>query len=113
MNLSQSEVQSLLDNELKSISDASLIHQIRPLLITPHRVEREWDYGEERRTYPCWTVMAHHMTNSGIAYCNQGFGPSHPWGLVFLSGDMMGMGLKAAWFDSFEIAFKESMAYGW
>ena len=113
MHLSQSDVQDLLNKELEAIQDPSLVEQMKALLIMPNHMDREWDYGEEHRTHPCWTVMAHPMTNSGIAYSAEGFGPTHPWGLVFLSGDMMGMGLKAAWFETFEIAFKESMAYGW
>jgi hypothetical protein len=57
------------------------------------------------------TVLEHHTSNTGIAYCPTGFGPSDPWGLVLLSGDHMNMGMDCAWFTSLESAMRESMAW--
>ncbi|CAG0933531.1 hypothetical protein TFLX_03094 [Thermoflexales bacterium] len=64
--------------------------------------------GKKGQTYPCWIVLEHKESNTGIAYCDYGFGPKDPWGLVFLSGDSMGM--DSGWFSSLEDAFRESMA---
>ena len=49
--------------------------------------------------------------NTGIAYCPEGFGPRDPWGLVFLSGEHMSMGMDSGWFTSLEDAFRESSAW--
>ena len=56
-------------------------------------------------------VLKHQHSDTGIAYCEQGFGPSDPWGLVFLSGDHMGIGMDSGWFSTLESAMRESM--GW
>jgi hypothetical protein len=88
-----------------------VLPHIRKLLVEPYSVEREWDYGTSSQTYICWTVLEHRKSNTGIAYCEYGFGPENPWGLVFLSGSHMGIGMDAGWFPRLEIAFKESMAW--
>jgi hypothetical protein len=53
-------------------------NRIRELLVTPHPVERAWDDGSRGEHFVCWTVLEHHPSNTGIAYCLQGFGPSSP-----------------------------------
>src|SRR5260370_40435213 len=58
-----------------------------------------------------WTVLQHHPSNTGIAYCLQGFGPSYPWGLVSLSGSHMNIGVDSCWFASLEDALRNSMAW--
>ncbi len=47
-------------------------------------------------------------SNTGIAYCEFGFGPRNPWGLVFLSRGSIGM--DSAWYESFWASYFESMA---
>jgi hypothetical protein len=56
-------------------------------------------------------VLEHPPSNTGIAYCAQGFGPSDPWGIVFLSGELTGIGMDSAWFSTLESAMRESMAW--
>ena len=68
------------------------------------------DYGEESRTYPCWIVLEHRASNTGIAYCAYGFGPGDPWGLLFLGGPHLSMGMDSAWFVTLEDAFRQSPA---
>ena len=41
----------------------------------------------------------------GIAYCDQGFGPTHPWGLMFLTGPRSSMGMETSWHRSLEEAY--------
>jgi hypothetical protein len=105
------EISSLVRQELDHVTDLALLNRIRELLVTPHPVERDWDYGHFGERFTCWTVLEHTPSNTAIAYCEQGFGPSDPWGLVFLSGEHMGIGMDSAWFSTLESAMRESMAW--
>lgn len=105
------DVRVLVADELTRISDAALSESIRKLLVVPYPVERGWDYGRAGETFICWTVLEHPASNTGIAYCAEGFGPSYPWGLVFLSGDHMGIGMDSSWYCRLEDAMRESMAW--
>lgn len=109
--LTANGVSSLVRKELDHISDSLLLKQINKLLVTPYPVERDWDYGKIGERFTCWTVLEHPPCNTGIAYCEQGFGPSDPWGLVFLSGEHMGIGMDSGWFQTLESAMRESMAW--
>ena len=110
--LNAKKVTGLATEELARIADAALLARIRELLVEPYPVDRGWDYGTLGETMTCWTVLKHHPSNMGIAYCPSGFGPSDPWGLVFLSGAHMRIGMDCAWFVSLESAMRESMARG-
>ena len=68
------------------------------------------DYGADGEKYPCWIVLEHASSNTGIAYCAQGFGPTDPWGLLFLAGPQKSMGMDSGWFTTLEYAFRESAA---
>jgi len=105
------EISRLVESEIERIDDKELVSGIRPLLVPPYPVERHWDYGTRDQRFTCWTVLEHKASNSGIAYCLQGFGPSYPWGLVFLSGPHMNMGMDSSWFASLDDAMRESMAW--
>jgi len=104
-------IKALVERELAGIRDASLVQTIRALLVTPYPVERAWDYGTADERFTCWTVLEHKPSNTGIAFCSRGFGPSDPWGIVFLSGPRMSIGMDSAWFASFEDAIRESAAW--
>jgi hypothetical protein len=105
------EISVFVRQELSRISDARLARRISALLIDPYCVHRAWDYGAEGVTYPCWTVLEHPESNSGIAYCCEGFGPAYPWGLVWLTGPNSSIGMDSAWYSSLEGAMRESMAW--
>jgi hypothetical protein len=105
------EIANLVTQQLSSISDEKLTNRIRELLVTPYPVDRAWDYGSPGEQFTCWTVLEHRPSNTGIAYCSEGFGPSYPWGLVFLSGQHMSIGMDSAWFMSLEDAMRDSMAW--
>ena len=106
-----SDILALLDEELQRITDSMLLARIRELVVRPYPVERAWDYGEPDENFTCWTVLEHVPSNTGIAYCPQGFGPSYPWGLVFLSGPHMNIGMDANWYTSLEDAMRNSQAW--
>ena len=109
--LTANDVSSLVRAELEKIADPALSARIRELLVSPYSVERDWDYGCIGEKFTCWTVLEHRPSNTGIAYCSEGFGPTDPWGLVFLSGDHMNIGMDCAWFTTLESAVRESMAW--
>jgi hypothetical protein len=107
--LKKSDIEKLVQNELNRMVP-DLLAAVRPLLVVPRMEMREWDYGVEGQTYPCWFVLEHQPSKSGIAYCAEGFGPTYPWGLLFLQGEWLSMGMDAGWYGSLEGAFRESMA---
>jgi hypothetical protein len=108
---SEREISDLVEREIERITDRRVVEKIRALLVTPYPVERLWDYGAPGQRFTCWTVLEHAESNTGIAFCSEGFGPSDPWGLVFLSGPHMNIGMDCSWFVSLEQAFRESMAW--
>jgi hypothetical protein len=105
------EISRLVTQQLTGITDEKLTSWIRELLVAPYAVDRAWDYGSPGEQFTCWTVLEHRPSNTGIAYCSEGFGPSYPWGLVSLSGAHMSIGMDSAWFMSLEDAMRESL--GW
>ena len=110
-----SDIEKISENverEILRISDPVLVRRVRELLVTPYPVERDWDYGPPNQRFTCWTVLEHTPSNTGIALCFEGFGPSYPWGLVSLSGPHMNIGMDAGWFVSLEDAMRSSMAWG-
>ena len=108
---SRQEIADRVEHQIQQIADRRVVGKILPLLVTPYPVERSWDYGEPDQKFTCWTVLEHAESNSGIAFCSEGFGPSYPWGLVSLSGPHMGIGTDCGWYVSLEQAFRESMAW--
>jgi hypothetical protein len=105
------EIADLVESEMLRIAEARVRDRIRELLVVPHAVERPWDYGLPGEAFTCWTVLEHPESNTGIAFCRRGFGPSCPWGLVFLSGPHIDIGMDSGWFVSLEQAFRDSMAW--
>jgi hypothetical protein len=107
----KNRIASIVQKELARIADPILLAAIRSLLVNPYPVERDWNYGSPGQKYTCWTVLEHRVSNTGIAYCESGFGPSSPWGLVCLSGEFMSIGMDSAWYTSLEDAMRESRAW--
>jgi hypothetical protein len=106
-------LKALIDEELKHLSDARVLAHIRSLLVEPSVVLRDWDYDEPIEQYPCWAVLNHDPSNTGIAYCENGFGPRRPWGLVALKADTakdMSMGMDSGWFSTLLDAYFDSYA---
>lgn len=107
-------ITAFIERELGFLSDERVRAQVRDLLVTPRLEMRDWDYGDPGQQYPCWIVLDDGLhPGTGIAYCEHGFGPKEPWGLV-LSGDADGqsksMGMDSQWFPTFLDAFFESFA---
>jgi hypothetical protein len=111
MVLTGSKVSELVEAELAQISTPSTIALIRRLLVPPRCEQRPWDYGEPNETFPCWIVADHAPSNTGFAYCEHGFGPRCPWGLLWLSGDHLNMGMDSSWYTSLEDVVRDSCAW--
>ena len=111
MSVTPQGVAVLIEAELSRLQDQRVVSHIRSLLVPPSSILREWDYGAPEESYPCWAVLDHAKSNTGIAYCEFGFGPRSPWGLVALSGSSnMSIGMDCGWFQSFIEAYFESFA---
>jgi|SRR5882672_7303057 len=111
MGLSAQTVDALVEREVGRIAQADLASLIGSLRV-PTRCElRPWDYGEPEEAYPCWIVLEHPASNTAIAYCEEGFGPRDPWGLLFIKGPHSSIGMDSGWFASLEDAVRGSMAW--
>ena len=111
MATSAAFVTALVEAEVAALNEHRVVDHIRSLLILPECQIRTWDYGRPDEGYPCWLVLAHPASNTGIAYCEHGFGPAMPWGLLCLKGaENMSMGMDSSWFPHFLEAYFESRA---
>jgi hypothetical protein len=106
MPCSAEDVAAHVERELAMIEDAVVRETLRSRIITPERHLRNWDYGAPGEQYPCWTVAADPESDSAIVYSEHGFGPSDPWGLVFITKPWFGM--DCGWFARLEDAFVDS-----
>ncbi len=111
MDVDQRRLIRLVREQLDRCTDVGTRRQIENLLVPPRKELRDWDYGEPDEQYACWIVLEHPDSNTGIAYCERGFGPECPWGLLFLSGPHTSIGMDCVWFTTLSEAFRDSMAY--
>ena len=109
--VTREDIADLTQSELTKITNSDLVGRIQELLVTPYPVQRYWDYGKPGEAFDCWIILEHRPSNTGIAYCEKGFGPAYPWGLIFLTGEHMSIGMDSAWHLSLEWAMRESMAW--
>jgi hypothetical protein len=97
-----------IEVELMHISDARVIAHIKAILIDPKPISLGWDYGSLGQEFPGWKVLDdEEHSGAAIAYCEFGFGPRSPWGLI---GPELNMGMDSGWFPNFIDAFLESFA---
>jgi hypothetical protein len=108
--MTASKVSELVEKELAQISSQNLVALIRRLLVPPRCEPRPWDYGAPDETYPCWIVGEHSPSNTAFAYCESGFGPRCPWGLLGISGEYLNMGMDSSWYTSLEDVVRDSCA---
>ena len=105
------DISKLVATEISRIFQPGLASRIRELLVAIRCEPREWDYGEPGQTYLCWIVAEHPESNTAFAYCEYGFGPREPWGLLRIRGQKMSLGMDSGWFISLEDAFRDSFAW--
>ena len=95
--------------QIDRIDQPELVACIEHHLVPPRLENRAWDYGAEGQTFPCWICLEDGPSNTAIAYCEQGFGPADPWGLIFIDGEHTSMGMDSGWFLTLEDAVRDSM----
>ena len=112
MNVSSTSLINLVNTELRTVNDNRVVAHIKKLMVTPKVIMRQWDYGAIDTKYPCWSILDHLKSDTGIVYSQHGFGPTHPWGLVKLSGSEndKSIGMDCGWFPSFIESYFESFA---
>lgn len=105
-------IKELIEREISTVSDSRVVTHIRKMLIEPYVILRNWDYGEKGQQYPCWMVLKDIESLGKIAYCEFGFGPKCPWGLVSsgTAPENQSMGMDCNWLSSFLDAFFASYA---
>lgn len=111
MNISSDWLKLQIETELKTIDDAIVLAFIEARLVEPHVVMRDWDYGAPGQQYPCWTIFEDHGRDLALVYCDEGFGPQTPWGMVWIgkSGRPPSMGMDTGWHPTFVEAFLDSL----
>jgi hypothetical protein len=105
------EVAAAIDADLAKLEDPRVragIHACR--LATPTPIKLGWDYGEPGETYDGWLVFDDPHQGTGIAYCERGFGPRSPWGLIATGEPIPRMGMDSGWFGRFTEAYFDSFS---
>jgi hypothetical protein len=108
---SSTEVKQLVDAEVARIADPDLRGAVARMLIEPRLHDVTWDYGEgeEDEAYPCWIVADLRPSSPFVvAYCEHGFGPQEPFGII--SADLSSMGMDSQWFTTLEGGVR---SFGW
>jgi hypothetical protein len=97
--MEKAQLIGLVDAEVAAISHQGLRQSVERSRIVPIPMRCAWDYGEPGQTYECWKVLAP-AGNIGIVYCDRGFGPRCPWGLIWQDQTIPEMGQDSGWFPS-------------
>lgn len=109
MTVDAAILKKLIEIELAHVQDERVVAHIRTMLIKPYGIMRSWDYGKPGQQYLCWMTLNDLVTGAEIGYCEEGFGPKCPWGLVG-SGEDQSMGMDSGWYTTFMDAYFESFA---
>jgi hypothetical protein len=102
-----SGLRQILHDEVEQIREPEVSRVSRSFLVFPRVELREWDYGDPGQVFPCWIVWEHAPSKTAIAYCEHGFGPNRPWGLLSTS-PRASLGTDSQWYEHFECAVRES-----
>ena len=102
----------MIEAEIALVDDEPIRARIRALLLEPQEIECRWDYWvwdkeKFQETYPCWAVLADTWPSGkriGIVFCEHGFGPLSPWGLIRIDEEKPSMGQDSGWFRTFREA---------
>jgi len=112
MSADADTLKDMIGRELASLPDERIVHHIRAHLVEPVAELRGWDYGEPGQQCPCWIVFRHAASSTGIAFCEQGFGPRRPWGLLWVGGEgkPLSIGQDSGWYGNFLETYFNSFA---
>ena len=103
MDRTPDDITALVESELARFRFNDVKEAFEKTLTAPERQEREWEYGPGGTSFECW-VVARVSHEWGIAYCQFGYGPSSPWGVVNLH-DQTYFGPDSCWYARLEDAF--------
>jgi hypothetical protein len=104
-------VAAALDEDLARLRDPRVLASIQAFrLATPTPIRLAWDYGEPDQKFDGWLVFDDPGQGTGIAYCDQGFGPKSPWGLISTREACPSMGMDSGWFSRFMDAYLDSFS---
>lgn len=106
METTTQHIKAIVQDQMMKIKDPFVKSALEEILIEPCIHIREWDYGTNGEEFECWTIAVDHFADTSLIYCEYGFGPECPWGLVFSS--MSHFGMDSSWFTSLEDCFLES-----
>jgi hypothetical protein len=111
MSLNAHVVMELFESELSRFHDLKAARGLRRFAVAPRLEHRPWSYGPPGQTHPCWIVVEDTKSQTALAYCESGFGPQFPWGLLWTqgSGESQNMGMDCSWYPTLEGAFLESV----
>jgi hypothetical protein len=113
MSATTNSLKARIDAELLRVDDPRIVALVHGLLVEPKATTLDWDYGAPDEQYLGWVVLDDSIgSDTAIAYCDEGFGPKCPWGLVGAApvDGRRSMGMDSAWFPTFMEAFFDSFA---
>jgi hypothetical protein len=99
-------VKRLVADQVSRIRDVSRREALEAVLIEPDLQFRDWSYGEQPQEYPCWVIARVRQRPTVLLYCEHGFGPSYPWGI--LHAEDCSLGTDGQWHQSLDDAFLNS-----
>ncbi len=109
--MTATEVEALTRDDMRALDDARVVAHVPALLVAPPRpLQLAWPYGAAGVTFDAFLVLDHPRSGTGIVHCQQGFGPAHPWGLIFTDRGPLSTGTDDGWYPRFLDAYFESKA---
>jgi hypothetical protein len=103
-------IKNLVQEQIEKINKPIIKAGLIKYLVEPTSHIRDWDYSTKGESFVCWTVAVDNSSDTSIVYCENGFGPKNPWGLVFTS--KLYFGMDSGWFDNLEDCYLESFDAG-
>jgi hypothetical protein len=109
--MTPADVAALIRDDMRALDDARVVAHVSALFVAPPRPLRlAWPYGAVGEAFDAFLVLDHPRSGTGIAYCRQGFGPAHPWGLIFTDRGPPSTGPDDGWYPRFLDAYFASKA---
>jgi hypothetical protein len=109
--LASDDVSRVVQEQMASIADPVVREGLTRILIPPEHHLRNWDYGWPGERLACWTLAVHRQLERSLVYCERGFGPTLPWGLVHATN--LWFGKQSDWYRSLRDCFLDSWAAGY
>jgi hypothetical protein len=102
MTVSVEELNVLVAEELRCLSDPARRRQLQIYLHAPELISVAWDYGQPNERHDVWIVGQSRDGELLLVYSDVGFGPQFPWGSIRRGADSLGM--DSQWHSGLEDA---------